>query len=49
MMRPGDVREHAARPDTLRCMFLNIVKQGDVSGVEVGFLSTITRAAAGGW
>jgi hypothetical protein len=35
--------------DTLRAIILNMVKQGEASGVEVGFLSTITRAAARGW
>lgn len=40
-------REHLADP--LRAVILNMVKQGDASGVEVGFLSTITRAAARGW
>ena len=39
-------REHLA--DTLRAVILNMVKQSEASGVEVGFLSTITRAAARG-
>jgi hypothetical protein len=45
----GDViaREHLA--DTLRYAILDMVKQGEASGVEVGFVSAIVRAAARGW
>ena len=45
----GDViaREHLA--DTLRYAILDRVKQGEVGGVEVAFLSAVVRAAARGW
>ena len=45
----GDVIAREDLADTLRAIILNMVKQGEASGVEVGFLSTITRAAARGW
>ena len=35
--------------DTLRYIILSTVKRGEVDGVEVGFVSFFTRAAARGW
>jgi len=45
----GDVIARERLADALRAAILDMVKQGEASGVEVGFLSTITRAAARGW
>jgi hypothetical protein len=45
----GELIARELLADTLRYAILDMVKQGEASGVEVGFVSAIVRAAARGW